>query len=218
MNFIKKFPSWFMFLLYLNSSIIAQNSSKNESDSNMLSGFQIGGNLSAISHNSTSNIGLNIGLYWDYSLSKISDLQIELWYIQKGSLWKWGDSHVNYYITYFQLPIYYSLTLLKNKNSNKLLNIQSGFYLSYAISRESESVYEYYGRTGNISVENIIKKYDYGISFGLQIFTKNNIFIRLIYDHGLSNIIKTSENLTPVDASKAKMWSLILYIGYEGYY
>jgi hypothetical protein len=190
----------------------AQDSSISAQDSAHL-GIQIGGNLSAIGSNSTSNLGFNIGLYLNYSLSNVSDIQIEFWYIQKGSLWEWGDSHINYLLSYLQLPVYYSYRLFQREKMADRLNFQLGPFFSYAVLRKSEEVYEMGG--GGNSIVDIIKKYDYGISFCLQFFPKNKYYIRLIYDYSLSHIFKTSENITHVDASTAKMWSLIIFIGYE---
>jgi hypothetical protein len=113
----------------LNSIIIAQDSSINAQDSSHL-GIQIGGNLSAIGSNSTSNIGLNIGLCLDYYLTNITKIQIELWYFQKGSLWEWGDSHIKYLLSYLQLPVYYSYRFFKREKMADRLYFQFGpFFL-----------------------------------------------------------------------------------------
>jgi hypothetical protein len=225
MNPFKKITSWFIFLILLNSSIFSQDSTLSTQDSLHI-GIQIGGNLSSIhgvnvrSESPTKKTGFNIGYYLSYPLNNFSDLNFELWYIKKGSGWGCNNLYCDdeYRLSYLELPVYYSLKILKHKNSNKLLNLQAGLFFSYNVARNAKSV-SYITGEREYSLEDIIKKYDYGITFSLQWFIiKEQGFIRINYDLGLAPMFKTLENLTveDIDRSKQRMRSLIFFIGYEG--
>ena len=211
--------------LFLFSFLFAQDS--------LHTGLQIGGNLSSLTGGNLDkmeyfkNWGLNFGVYWNYSLNNFSDFVVEFRYINKGTRWGcWflgacDADHIFYRANYLELPIYYSLKPFYAKNKTKFLNLQLGPFISYAVSTSVEESYQIpsgydipdYGKL----LDKETNKFDYGISFSIQLFHDKleNVFMRLIYDLSLSSILKSGVATTPNDLSDRKMRSLILFLGYE---
>lgn len=236
MNIITTHPIWLLSLIFLNSIIYSQDSTTSTEDSTLRIGIQIGGNLSSLSGGSFDKMesdykfGLNFGLYWNYALSHRSDLHIELRRIVKGMNWNcpmWGNckaNYITYSITYWELPVYYSLKLVPLPNKKKFLNLQLGLFLSYASSASVKEVYEAPSdwKTPNHRkiLENDYNKFDYGISFAIQLFATNkgeNFYVRLIYDLSLAPVFKSGSTITHDLMSNRKMRSIVLFFGYEFY-
>jgi hypothetical protein len=120
-------------------------------------------------------------------------------------------------VVHFQLPT--SGTFSSAHRHLSLLNINLGVYLGYAVSRNSDVVFEGSNTSltsGEFDAENLVRSFDYGLSFGLQLYHHklSSIFIRMIYDLSLSSFFN-EENILVEDLAKRKLSAIILFIGKE---
>jgi hypothetical protein len=213
------------FLLF--TSICAQ-------DSTWQYGLQIGANLSSFTGENPygdepySNFGINFGMYYKYLFSRVSSIYLEFRYINKGAQWgcTWipisgcDSDRSKYDLTYIEIPVYYTATVIRFKDAAELLTLQIGPYFSYAVSTSSSELYEAPGDwvppTAGRNFEDYINRFDYGISVGSQLFhNKNhNIFFRFVIDVSLLPLFK--EDFVPGSGdSKNTIKSFIIFFGIE---
>ena len=216
-----------LFILLFGSFVFAQ-------DSTWQYGYQFGANLSSFTGNNPygeqySNFGLNFGVYFKYRLSDFSKIYAEIRYISKGARWgcTWipisdcdGDVR-NYDISYLQIPIYYSASVMRFDDQAELLALQVGPYFSYPLSASVTDLYsdapgDFIPSSAGRNIEDYLRSVDYGISVGLQLYhNKNhNIFFRFVFDLSVSSLFK--EDYIPESGdSKNTLKSFIVFFGIE---
>ncbi len=203
-------------------------------DSTWQYGYQFGANLSSFTGENPyrgeaySNFGLNFGMYFKYMVSTFSSIYFELRYINKGAQWSctWislvacDGGSTSYDMTYLELPLYYSATVIRFEDSAELLTLQIGPFISYALFHKFSDINEAPGDwvspNAGREFEDYINRFDYGISLGAQLFhNKNhNFFLRFVIDVSLSPLFKEDFRLESGD-SKNTIKSFILFFGIE---
>ena len=119
------------------------------------------------------------------------------------------------------MPVYYTATILRFDDKAALWTLQIGPFLSYAISTNVTENYEdapgdWSPPTSGRKFEDYVNRFDYGISFGTQLYhNKNhNIFLRLVFDWSISPLFK--EDFVPESGdSKNTLKSFMLFFGIE---
>jgi len=216
-----------IFIFLITSSSYSQ-------DSTWQYGYQIGGNLSSFQGDNPygreafSNLGFNFGTYVKYAISGLSSIFLELRYVNKGAQWgcSWvpslcAKSRRSYDASYIELPFYYSATLFRLRDDAELFTVQIGPYISRSFSASFIDQYydapgEWVPPTAGRKIEDYVNSYDYGLSFGIQLFHPkvDHLFIRLVLDLSLTPFLK--EDLVPESGdSKKMMKSFILFIGIQ---
>ncbi len=127
----------------------------------------------------------------------------------------------NYDVSYLQIPIYYSASILRFEDNSELLAIQLGPFISRVLTVDNSeannfSIHDASSSMAVRQIEDYINYYDYGISLGIQLFhNKNhNIFFRFVFDISISPFFR--EEFVPGSGdSKNTLKSFILFFGIE---
>lgn len=180
----------------------------------------------------TNKFGLNGGIYLSYNINSASSVNVELIYVEKGSLWlrpfyipyiydpAWDGDYVDYRINYVELPIQYEYHMIKRNNGSKLLNLLIGLFFSFVHSASDQWIFELAPNKDIPSdpLDNNINHFDFGLTFGLKFFLDKaeRFFVKMNFDYSLVNIHKNGIKRAPADfpdKKNLKMRSLLLYLG-----
>jgi hypothetical protein len=138
-------------------------------------GIMGGGTVSRISdYDGETLIGLSGGLYWEFRLSQKFSLMSNILYSQRGEIGK--DNQTGLKLSYINLPIMVKYGLSDN------LGISTGINSDMLISVNA----------GDLTKDDF-KSTDWGIPIGISYNITYHLQVGLIYNIGLSNLLKDSD-------------------------
>jgi hypothetical protein len=154
------------------STLFAQEKEKKN-----IFGIIAGGVVSTIiDYEGSTRLGITGGLYWEYKLSKKFSLMSNILYAQRGENGNSDQSEIK--LSYINMPIMIKYKLFKN------FGIATGINLDMLLSVE-----------GNDLDKDDFKKTDWGIPVGISYDISNHFQLGMIYNIGLSNIMKDDDQL-----------------------
>ncbi len=155
-----------------------------------------------IDHQIKPGKSANLGMFFDFSVSKKSSVSFELNYVKLeskevlngvvvldplGRPVVYGNQYIRKKISYIALPVYYSFQFdrLSVNVGGQVSTVMGG---SAEVRSESE-FYEY-----DMQYEPALNELDYGVRFGMQWKLSHRFDLEATYYHGLSDIQKPFRN------------------------
>lgn len=172
-------------------------------------GFKTGLNLSfagqeGILFDPSELYGVKGSLFYSISIGEYFSIQPEINYVKKGNQYYCivceGIRKAN--LDYLEIPIVFNVHLLRNT-----IDIFSGVYFGILLDSITNTVHSWEGR------DIVIRKTDYGVSFGARYRLFQFVILELQFNQGLTKVIYET-NQTAIKGYKNKTLSFLIGFGF----